>query len=53
MPWRGKQTGFMVNQHGEVCHKLMQKLGYEQYGKNVFFTYAHSPDLPLNRSTMI
>jgi hypothetical protein len=26
------QKGFNLDQHAEVCHKLMLRLGYKEYG---------------------
>ena len=28
-----KKRGFGLDQYAEVCHKLMLKLGYDEYGK--------------------
>lgn len=30
------QKSFNIDQHAEVYHKLMQSLGYDEYGKLVF-----------------
>lgn len=31
-----KKRGFGLPQYAEVCHKLMLKLGYKQYGEPIF-----------------
>lgn len=34
-----KKKGFNTDQYAEQCHKLMLKLGYNEYGKPNFVTY--------------
>lgn len=36
-----KKRGFGLAQYAEVCHKLMLKLGYKQYGKLTFAMARH------------
>jgi pimeloyl-ACP methyl ester carboxylesterase len=37
-----KKPGFALEQYAEVCHKLMLKLGYTEYGVFLFFTPTKS-----------
>jgi hypothetical protein len=41
-----KKRGFGLKQYAEVCHKLMLKLGYKQYGE-------HSCDSTISYKTLI
>ena len=36
-----KKTGFALRQYAETCHKLMLKLGYNQYGRPLAVRYIH------------
>lgn len=45
---RTSRPGFGVQQHAEVCHKLMLELGYDKYGTPYRYRYRFDPQICLS-----